>query len=122
VGSLGTGVTGVRSRQGQVPGLYWNEGAVAKAVQGELAAHQRDTGSDSHGDRADGGAVRREGALLDSTGRYYRLNMVPGLEQIGMKEARKVEEIAAAARKYISSQKTHRQMQACASSIPGREC
>jgi hypothetical protein len=65
---------------------------------------------------------RREGALLDSTGRYYRLNMVPGLEQIGMKEARKVEEIAAAARKYISSQKTHRQMQACASSIPGREC
>jgi hypothetical protein len=65
---------------------------------------------------------RRERALLDRTGRYYRFNIVRGLEQIRLKEARKVKEIAAATRRYISSQEMHKQMQACAGSIAGREC
>ena len=56
---------------------------------------------------------RREQALLDSTGRYYRFNVVRGLED---------KEMAATTRRYISSQEVHRQMQACAGSIAGREC
>ena len=65
---------------------------------------------------------RRERGLLDSTGRYYRFNVVRGLEDIGLEEAKKVKEMAAATRRYISSQEVHKQMQACAGSIAGREC
>jgi hypothetical protein len=65
---------------------------------------------------------RRERLLLDSTGRYYRFNVVRGLEDIGLEEAKKVKEMAAATRRYISSQEVHKQMQACAGSIAGREC
>jgi hypothetical protein len=65
---------------------------------------------------------RRARALLDSTGRYHRFNMMRGLEQIRLKEAGKVKEIGAATREYIYSQEMHRQMQACAGSIAGCEC
>ncbi|KAB2098622.1 hypothetical protein AG0111_0g13152 [Alternaria gaisen] len=64
---------------------------------------------------------RRERGLLDSTGRYYRFNVARGLEDIGLEEAKKVKEMAAATRRYISSQEVHGQMQACAGSIAGRE-
>ncbi|RYN57985.1 hypothetical protein AA0117_g13187 [Alternaria alternata] len=64
---------------------------------------------------------RRERGLLDSTGRYYRFNVARGLEGIGLEEAKKVKEMAAATRRYIGSQEVHRQMQACAGSIAGRE-
>ncbi|CAN9307714.1 unnamed protein product [Alternaria alternata] len=64
---------------------------------------------------------RRERGLLDSTGRYHRFNVARGLEDIGLEEAKKVKEMAAATRQYISSQEVHGQMQACAGSIAGRE-
>ncbi|ENH98684.1 hypothetical protein COCC4DRAFT_54853 [Bipolaris maydis ATCC 48331] len=64
---------------------------------------------------------RRERGLLDSTGRYYRFNVVRGLEDIGLEEAKKVKEMAATTRRYVSSQEVHQQMQACAGSIAGRE-
>jgi hypothetical protein len=78
--------------------------------------------SDSYGDRADGVAVPARAGLLDNTERYYRFNVVRGLEDIGLEEAKKVKEMAAATRRYISSQEVHRQLQACAGSIAGREC
>jgi hypothetical protein len=65
---------------------------------------------------------RRERALLDNTGRYYRFNVMRGLEDIGLEEAKKVKEMAAATRRYIGSQEVHKQMQACAGNIAGREC
>ena len=46
---------------------------------------------------------RRERGLLDSTGRYYRFNVLQGLENIGLEEAKKVKEMAAATRRYINS-------------------
>ncbi|KAI8935807.1 hypothetical protein NX059_007324 [Plenodomus lindquistii] len=64
---------------------------------------------------------RRERGLLDSTGRYYRFNVVRGLDDIGLEEAKKVKEMAAATRLYISSQEVYRQMQACAGILAGRE-
>ena len=65
---------------------------------------------------------RRERSLLDRTGRYYRFNVLRGLDGIGLEEAKKVKEIAAATRRYIGSQEVHKQMQACAGSVAGREC
>ncbi|KAI1668000.1 Tetratricopeptide repeat [Pyrenophora tritici-repentis] len=64
---------------------------------------------------------RRERGLLDSTGRYYRFNVDRGLEDIGLEVAKKVKEMAAATRQYISSHEVRTQMQACAGSIAGRE-
>jgi predicted acylesterase/phospholipase RssA len=65
---------------------------------------------------------RRERSLLDSTERYYRFNVVRGLEDIGLEEAKKVQEIAAATRRYISSQDVYKQMQTCAGTITDRAC
>jgi predicted acylesterase/phospholipase RssA len=65
---------------------------------------------------------RRERSLLDSTERYYRFNVVRGLEDIGLEEAKKVQEIAAATRRYISSQDVYKQMQTCAGTIADRAC
>jgi predicted acylesterase/phospholipase RssA len=65
---------------------------------------------------------RREKASLDNTGCYYRFNVARGLENIGLEEAKKVKEMAAATRRYIASQEVHKQMQLCASNVAGKEC
>jgi predicted acylesterase/phospholipase RssA len=65
---------------------------------------------------------RREKASLDNTGRYYRFNVHHGLENIGLEEAKKVKEMVAATRKYITSQEVYKQMQSCATNIAYREC
>jgi hypothetical protein len=102
--SIGTGVPSLKPFKDDV--LHIGETLVAIATETEQTAER----------------FRRERALLDSTGRYYRFNVVRGLEEIGLEEAKKVKEIAAATRRYISSQEVHRQMKACAGSITGREC
>ncbi|OAL42759.1 hypothetical protein IQ07DRAFT_616813 [Pyrenochaeta sp. DS3sAY3a] len=65
---------------------------------------------------------RRERQLLDSTGRYYRFNVVRGLEHIGLEKAKKVKEMAAATRRYMGSQEVHKQIQTCAGNVASREC
>jgi len=62
---------------------------------------------------------RREQSLLDSTQRYYRFNVVRGLEDIGLEEAKKAKEMAAVTRRYTNSQEVQQQMQACVSSSAG---
>ena len=52
-----------------------------------------------------------EWGLLDSTGRYYRFNVV------GLKEANKVNVMAAVTRSYLNSNITSEQIQACADSL-----
>jgi predicted acylesterase/phospholipase RssA len=102
--SIGTGVPSLKPFKDDV--LHIGETLVAIATETEQTAER----------------FRRERSLLDSTGRYYRFNVVRGLEDIGLEEANKVKEMAAATRRYISSQEVHKQMQACAGSIAGREC
>jgi hypothetical protein len=102
--SIGTGVPSLKPFKDDV--LHVGETLVAIATETEQTAER----------------FRRERTLLDSTGRYYRFNVVRGLEDIGLEEAKKVKEMAAATRRYISSQEVHKQMQACAGSIAGREC
>jgi hypothetical protein len=60
---------------------------------------------------------RSERPLLDTTGRYYCFNVVRGLEEIGLEEAKKVKEMAAATRQYISSHEVHKHLQTCASTM-----
>ncbi|ORY02205.1 hypothetical protein BCR34DRAFT_493307 [Clohesyomyces aquaticus] len=101
--SIGTGLPSLKPFKDDVFNI--GETLVAIATETEATAER----------------FRREKALLDSTGRYYRFNVVRGLEDIGLEEAKKVKEMAAATRRYISSQEVHKQMQACAGSIAGRE-
>jgi hypothetical protein len=57
---------------------------------------------------------RRERPSLDQVGRYYRFNVIRGLEDIGLEESKKIKEIAAATRRYVSSQDVLKNMYACA--------
>jgi predicted acylesterase/phospholipase RssA len=101
--SIGTGVPSLKPFKNDV--LHIGETLVAIATETEQTAER----------------FRRERQLLDSTDRYYRFNVVRGLEDIGLEEAAKVKEMAAATRRYISSQEVHKQMQACASKVARRE-
>lgn len=65
---------------------------------------------------------RRDKSNLDNSGRYYRFNVDRGLEEIGLEESKKRKEIAAATRRYVTSQGVFKQMQACADNMAGREC
>jgi hypothetical protein len=51
---------------------------------------------------------------VEQTAEYYQFNVV---EKIGLEEAKKVNAVAAATRRYISSHEVHRPMQACAGTI-----
>lgn len=102
--SIGTGVPSLKPFKDDV--LHIGKTLVAMATETAQTAEK----------------FRRERALLDDTGRYYRFNVVHGLEDIGLEESKKVKEMAAATRRYISSQDVYKQMQACAGSIAGREC
>jgi predicted acylesterase/phospholipase RssA len=102
--SIGTGVPSLKPFKDDV--LHIGETLVAITTETEQTSER----------------FRRERALLDSTGRYYRFNVVRGLEDIGLEEAAKVKEMAAATRRYISSHEVHTQMQACAGIVARREC
>jgi predicted acylesterase/phospholipase RssA len=102
--SIGAGVPSLKAFKDDV--LHIGETLVAIATETEQTAER----------------FRRERALLDSTGRYHRFNVARGLEGIGLEEAKKVKEMAAATRRYIGSQEVHRQMQACADIMAAREC
>lgn len=57
-------------------------------------------------------AFQRDKTYLDNASRYYRFNVVRGLEDIGLEESKKKKEIAAVTRRYVESQDVLRQMQA----------
>jgi predicted acylesterase/phospholipase RssA len=104
--SIGTGVPSLKPFKDDV--LHIGETLIAIATETEQTAER----------------FRRERPLLDSTGRYYRFNVDRGLENIGLEEAKKVKEMAAATRQYIAMQAVQTQVQACASVIAsaGKVC
>jgi predicted acylesterase/phospholipase RssA len=102
--SIGTGVPSLKPFRNDV--LHMGKALLAIATDTEQSAER----------------FRRERLLLDSTRRYYRFNVLRGLEDIGLQETKKVDEMAAATRRYINSQEVRMQMQACAANIAGREC
>lgn len=61
----------------------------------------------------------RDKMMLHKDGRYYRFNVSCGLADIGLEEAKRKNEIAAATDLYIESQEVHKQLKACAMSMLG---
>ncbi|KAH7124926.1 hypothetical protein B0J13DRAFT_628227 [Dactylonectria estremocensis] len=64
---------------------------------------------------------RRDKSSLDDEGRYYRFNVVRGLEHVGLEESRKQREIAAATGRYVASQDVFKQMKACANCLARKQ-
>ena len=64
----------------------------------------------------------RDKSRLDDAGRYYRFNVLRGLEDIGLEDSKRKNAIVAATDRYIESQVVFKQMKACADSMSGREC
>lgn len=102
--SIGTGVPSLKPFKDDV--LHIGETLVTIAIETEQTAER----------------FRRDKTNLDNIGRYYRFNVTRGLEEIGLEESKKRNEIAAATRWYIESQDVLKQMQACAGNVGGREC
>ncbi|KAH7134383.1 hypothetical protein EDB81DRAFT_844943 [Dactylonectria macrodidyma] len=101
--SIGTGVPAIRPVRDDVLGI----GATLKklATETEMTAEQ----------------FRRDKSSLDDEGRYYRFNVVRGLEHVGLEESRKQREIAAATGRYVASQDVFKQMKACANGLVGKQ-
>ncbi|KAH7151967.1 hypothetical protein B0J13DRAFT_470560, partial [Dactylonectria estremocensis] len=101
--SIGTGVPAIKPVRDDVLGI----GATLKklATETETTAEQ----------------FRRDKSSLDDEGRYYRFNVVRGLEDVGLEESRKQREIAAATGRYVASQDVFRQMKACANGLARKQ-
>lgn len=102
--SIGTGVPSLKPFQDDV--FHIGETLVAIATETEQTAER----------------FRRDKSYLDGSDRYYRFNVVRGLEDVGLEESKKRKEIAAATRRYVESQEVFKQMQACASNLAEKEC
>ncbi|KAH7008703.1 hypothetical protein EDB80DRAFT_751332 [Ilyonectria destructans] len=101
--SIGTGVPAIRPVRDDVLGIA----ATLKklATETETTAEQ----------------FRRDKSSLDDEGRYYRFNVVRGLENVGLEESRKQPEIAAATGRYVASQDVFRRMKACANGLARKQ-
>ncbi|KAH7124620.1 acyl transferase/acyl hydrolase/lysophospholipase [Dactylonectria macrodidyma] len=101
--SIGTGVPAIRPVRDDVLGI----GATLKklATETETTAEQ----------------FRRDKSSLDDEGRYYRFNIVRGLENVGLEESKKQREIAAATGRYVASQDVFRQMKSCANGLARKQ-
>jgi hypothetical protein len=100
--SIGTGVPSLKPFPDDV--LHIGETLVAIATETEQTAER----------------FRRDKAYLDSSGRYFRFNVVRGLEDLGLEESTKAKDIAAATRRYVAAQETFKQMHACAGNLRNR--
>jgi predicted acylesterase/phospholipase RssA len=65
---------------------------------------------------------RQDKPFLDNSSRYFRFNVIRGMEEIGLEDSTKKSEIAAATRQYVASREVFKQMQTCAGNLSGREC
>ena len=63
---------------------------------------------------------QRDKSSLHDSGRYFRFNVIRGLEEIGLEESQKRKEIAAATGRYANSSDIVKQMRSCGKSVAGR--
>jgi hypothetical protein len=64
----------------------------------------------------------RDKSGLDDKGRYYRFNVLRGLEDIGLEESKRKNAIIAATNRYVASQAVFKQMKACGNSLADKQC
>ncbi|KAL3421684.1 ankyrin repeat protein [Phlyctema vagabunda] len=101
--SIGTGLPSLNPFPNDV--LHIGKALIAIATETEQTAER----------------FRRDKAYMDSNNRYFRFNVIRGLEDIGLEEATKSKEIAAATRQYVASQEMYKQIRACADSLRGQK-
>ncbi|KAF2678494.1 FabD/lysophospholipase-like protein [Lentithecium fluviatile CBS 122367] len=101
--SIGTGILSLKPFRDDL--LHIGKTLIAIATETEQTAER----------------FRQDKTYLDSSNRYFRFNVIRGLEDIGLEESTKRKEIAAATRRYVASQDVYKQMQACASNLASRE-
>jgi predicted acylesterase/phospholipase RssA len=102
--SIGTGVPSLKPFCDDI--FHIGNALIALATETEQTAEQ----------------FRQDKSSLDNEGRYYRFNVLRGLEDVGLEESKKKREIAATTSRYITSQDVFKQMKACANNLSGREC
>ena len=102
--SIGTGVPSLRPFKGDLISI--GESLLAISTETEKTAER----------------FSRDKAGLDNTGRYYRFNVLRGLEDIGLEDSMRKSMIIAATDRYIDSQAVFKQINACADSMSGRKC
>lgn len=64
----------------------------------------------------------RRNTQLDSEDRYFRFNVESGLGDIGLEEADKIPDIAAATRLYLVAERNRKRLETCARNLRVREC
>ena len=102
--SIGTGVPPLKPFRDDV--LHLHETLIALATETEQTAER----------------FRRSKAHLDDAGHYYRFNVARGLEEVALEESKKKKEIAAATRRYVTSQEVWKHMRACADRMARKQC
>ncbi len=102
--SIGTGVPNLKPVRDDMLGIW--------ATLKDLATETEKTARQFHRDKSS----------LDDEGRYYRFNVDHGLEEIGLEESKRTNEIVAATRRYTEAQIVFKQIKACANNLAGREC
>jgi hypothetical protein len=64
----------------------------------------------------------REHTRLHTEQRYFRFNVLRGLENVGLEEAGKRAEIVSATRRYVAFEGTKKELESCAETLRLREC
>lgn len=65
---------------------------------------------------------RRDKSRLEDQDLYFRFNVQRGLENIGLEESKKKNEIAAATRRYTASQAINKRIQTCGAALARQKC
>lgn len=102
--SVGTGVPSLTPFKGDLVGI--GQSLLAIATETEKTAER----------------FSRDKLRLDDMGRYFRFNVLRGLENIGLEESKRKNAIITATDRYIESQTVFKQMKTCADRMSGREC
>ncbi len=102
--SVGTGVPPLKPMSDSA--LHIHESLIAMATETEQTAEK----------------FRQSKAHLVKDGRYYRFNVSRGLEEVGLEESKRMKEIAAATRRYVTSQEVFKQLKAYADRVSQKQC
>ena len=102
--SIGTGVPSLRPFTDDLVGV--GQSLVAMATETEKTAER----------------FNRDKSRLDDKGRYYRFNVIRGLEDIALEDSKRKNEIIAATDRYVESQAVFKQMKACGNNHAERQC
>lgn len=67
-------------------------------------------------------SFHREHSELAIENRYFRFNVLHGLENVGLEDAAQLKKIMAATGRYVASEAVHRQIRLCGERLATREC